>query len=904
MARGNFYQKLRILDSKRISTVSILLFIVVTVTIFVSNRYMNTCLQKEAVAQQNRIELHNLGEQLADASDYLTDEARKFAVTGEIVHFYNYWYEVYETKTRDNVISALSSYNPPENEQALLTEAKAYSDALIDTETISMKLTLLAGNQSLTDFETDPKLYVYLQYVYDYTLPEKYSSLSAEQMEKKAVEILYDSFYYESKNLIMSPIEEFQSVMDERLNRSVENSIQGQDTASVVQICCSIVVLALIGLLILGLNVLYVRPLNKYAAALSADSVQNKLEQQDFSKVRVTPQGARELYCFGEIFNHLSLMLYKELKKRAAAEKEMRSARDEADRANRAKSDFFAQMSHELRTPINAITGYMYLLKKTSLNEKQREFCGAIDFSSETLLGLINNILDFSKMESGKMVFETTDFDLPQLLRDVYNMMKCNAMQKNLELELHLSEQLPQFVKGDPLKLRQVLVNLLGNALKFTLKGTITLSADLQCQNNSKWVISFGVRDTGIGIAAEDTERIFQPFVQSDAGVTRRYGGTGLGLPISQTIVRSASKGKYKIKVDSVLNQGSLFYFQMEFLPGEQADISSAESEKIADFEKNTTVLLVDDNDINLEMERLILEEYGLTVYTAKSGMEAISSVKENSFDMIFLDLHMPEMDGYETARRLRLLKNCRYTPVIALTADVVSGVKEKVEQSDMNAYLSKPFQPEQLRKLIAEYLHISKNEPERILTKSSAVFDCDACLRALNGNENALQKLVQRFLDTHGHDCEYIENHIQHGYWTNAGKMLHDIMGISGNLCCQKLYRISCVLNQEIKEGRADTLTEFQQIWQETIDALKTYSEMHRQADQSVTDEIPFRQVWRKFISLCSAYDISAADYFDENRSAFKSAFEKTEFVQLEQAVRRYDFPWITENITYQEEE
>lgn len=904
MAGRSFFRKLKIFDSKLISAVSILLFIVVTVTIFVSNRYMNTCLQKEAAAQQNRIELHNLGEELADASDYLTDEARKFAVTGEIIHFYNYWNEVYETKTRDNVISALSSYDPPENEQALLTEAKAYSDTLIDTETISMKLTLLAGNQSLNDFETDPKLYAYLQYVYDYELPEKYSSLSAEQMEKKAVEILYDSFYYESKNLIMSPIEEFQSVMDQRLNHSVESSIQGQDTASVVQIWCSVVVLALIGLLILGLNVLYVRPLNKYAAALSEDSIQNQLEHQDFSKVRVTPQGARELYCFGEIFNHLSLVLYKELKKRAAAEKEMRSARDEADRANRAKSNFFAQMSHELRTPLNAMTGYLYLLKETPLNEKQREYCGAIDFSSETLLELINNILDFSKMESGNMVFETTDFDLPQLLRDVYNMMKCNAMQKNLELELLLSEKLPQYVQGDPLKLRQVLVNLLSNALKFTPDGTITLTVDVQCEDNGKWVIAFGVRDTGIGIAGEDIDRIFQPFVQSDAGVTRKYGGTGLGLPISQTIVRSAGNGRYEIKVDSVLNQGSYFHFCMEFLPGKQADNSSAESEKIADFEKNTTVLLVDDNDINLEMERLILEEYGLTVYTANSGMSALTSAEKISFDMIFLDLHMPEMDGYETARRLRLLKNCRYTPVIALTADVVSGVKEKVEQSDMNAYLSKPFQPEQLRRLIAEYLNISKNEPERILTKSSSAFDCDACLRALNGNGNALQKLVRRFLDTHGHDCEYIENHIRNDYWTNAGKMLHDIMGISGNLCCQKLYRISCVLNQEIKEGRADTLTEFQQIWKETIEALKTYSEMHIQADLSVTGEIPFGQVWRKFISLCSAYDISAADYFDENRSTFKTAFGKTEFVQLEQAVQRYDFPWITENITYQEEE
>lgn len=899
-----FFQKLKIFDSKRISAIFMILFIVITLTIFISNRYMNTCLKKEKNAQQNRIELHNLGEELADASDYLTDEARKFAVTGEINHFYNYWYEVYESKTRDTVISALSSYNPPENEKALLKEAKAYSDELIKTETISMKLKLISENKSAESFNSDPNLYDYLKYVYNYDLPEEYLFLSPEQMQKKSVEILYDSCYYESKNLIMSPIEEFQSVMDNRLNCSVEKAIQRQDTASVVQICCSVSVLALIGVLISGLNFLYVRPLNEYADALSADSVQNQLEHQDFSKVRVIPQGAKELYCFGETFNHLSLILHEELKRRAAAEKEMRYARDEADRANRAKSDFFAQMSHELRTPLNAIIGYLYLLRETQLNEKQREYCRAIDFSSENLLGLINNILDFSKMESGNMVFEITDFNLPQLIHDVYNMMKSNAIQKNLKLELYLSENIPRFVKGDPLKLQQVLVNLLSNALKFTSDGTISLKADVKSKYDNKWIIEFSVRDTGIGIAKEDFDKIFQPFVQGDAGVTRTYGGTGLGLPISQKIVQNASNGKYEIRVDSVLNQGSCFRFRMEFLSGKQINSVPERSEKSEVFEKNNCILLVDDNEINLKMEQCILEGYGLTVITAQSGSEALSYAEKNQFDMIFLDLHMPELDGYETAKRLRLLKNCRYTPIIALTADVVSGVKEKVEQSDMNDYISKPFQPENLKRMISKYIQISKNEPEKLLTNSCKIFDYDSCLETLNGKEDILSGLINSFLAGHENDYEYINNHIQHGYWTNAGNMLHDIKGISGNLCCQKLYRVSCILYEELKEEKADTFPAFKAVWKETINALRTYSRMHRQSDSSEKNQIPFSGIWEKFLSLCEAYDISASDYFDKNRSAFKTAFGKTEFIQLERAVRQYDFPWITENIKYQDKE
>lgn len=901
MKRQSVLRKMKLFDSKLISAVSILLFIAVIFTLFVSNRYVNKCLQQEKTAQQNRMELHNLGEELADASDYLTDEARKFSMTGEIEHLYNYWHEVYETRTRDIVISTLSSYNPPLNEQMLLSKAKAYSDSLIETETISMKLILLSQAQSPEKYSSDEELYTYVKDVYSCNLPEVYASLSAEQMQEKAREILYDSYYYESKNRIMSPIEEFQSVMNARLNCEVEASIQGQGTASTVQIGCSFLVLVLIGLLIFGLNVLYARPLNEYTAALSAESVQKQLEQQDFSKVRVTPQGAYELYHFGKIFNHLSLALHKELKKRAIAEEKMRIARDEADRANHAKSDFFAQMSHELRTPLNAIIGYLYLLKETTMNEEQKEYCRRIDFSSETLLELINNILDFSKIESGNMVLEMTDFDLPQLLRDVYDMMKSNAMQKHLTLGLDLAEDLPQFVQGDPLKLRQVLINLMGNALKFTQSGTVTLTAALQKEQDGKWIVAFGVRDTGIGIAPEDTVRIFEVFVQSDAGVTRKYGGTGLGLPISQMIVRNASGGKYEIKVDSVLNQGSYFYFQMEFLPGKQVSSSQGMSQQDAAFENNINVLLVDDNAINLEMEQRTLERYGLTVMTAQSGVEAIAFAEKEAFDMIFLDLHMPELDGFETAKRLRLLKKCRYTPIIALTADVVSGVKEKVEKSDMNAYLSKPFRPKQLHDMIEQYLHISKCEPERLTTESNMIFSYDACLETLGGDQKLLQDLVRKFLHLHAMDCEYIKTHIAGGYWSNADKILHDIIGISGNLCCRRLYHSACQLNQELKKQKADSLPEFCKIWEETKDTLKTYAELHSQCRIPHTDMLPFSEIWEHFFALCKEYDISAVEYFEEHHSAFKKAFKRSEFVQLEEAVQRYDFMWIAEHSIYE---
>ena len=903
MKKPLFYKKLNMFNSKMISAVSIVLFIIVIVTIFASNRYMDICLQQEEEAQQNRLELHNLGEMLADASDYLTDEARKFSVTGEIEHLYNYWHEVYETKTRDSVISSLSSYNPPTNERELLSEAKNFSDTLIETETISMKLMLLSQNKKPEDYFYNEELYGYICKVFTCEIPEEYAALSPEEKQKKAMEILYDSYYHESKNLIMSPIQQFQSVMDTRMNSEVEKAVQGKNTASTVQIVCSVVVLVLIGFFIVALNVLYVRPLLEYSNALSDASVKEQLEHQDFSRVRVTPQGARELYNFGEVFNHLSFSLHKELKKRAAAEKEMRTARDEANRANRAKSDFFAQMSHELRTPLNAIIGYLYLLEETPMSEQQKAYCKNIDFSSENLLGLINNILDFSKIESGKMLFEIMDFDLPRLIDDIYNMMKNSAVQKHLDLKLDLSEELPQFVKGDPIKLRQVVVNLISNALKFTAEGTITLTAALKFESEGKKTVEFGVRDTGIGISEEDSVKIFEPFVQSDAGVTRKYGGTGLGLPISQMIVRNASGGKYEIEVESVPNKGSYFHFCMDFLPGIPTVSDTAVCEQCESFENNTSILLVDDNKINLEMEKHIFERYGLAVTTVESGAEAIEYAERYDYDMIFLDLHMPEMDGYETAKRLRFLKKCKYTPIIALTADVVSGVEEKVKKSDINGYISKPFKPEQLRNLIKQYLNIANHYPEKLLAESNIIFSYDECLEKLNGNCEVLQSLVQRFLDNHSSDCDYIKTHIEDGYLGNARNILHDVIGISGNLCCRRLYNYACRLRLELHEERTDSFSEFCKVWNETIEAMKTYMSFHTNNSTSKLNTPPFAEIWEQFYKRCEEYDISVVEYFEKYDFAFKHNFENSIFMNIKEAVNRYDFMWITENFSDKEE-
>lgn len=901
MPKRALHKKEKIFNSKRIYSVSALMFIAVAVIMFISSRYMNSCVEREAQAEQNRTELSALGEALADASDYLTDEARKFSVTGNIEHLYNYWFEVKDKMTRDNVIEKLSSYDPPENERKLLSEAKSYSDELIKTETVSMKLMLEARGMTAAELTYDEKLCEYVKAVEECALPAEYESLSPEEKSAKSREILYDSFYSDSKDLIMSPIEDFQTVLAKRLDDEVSHAAKGRSFASYVQLACSAAVLALIAVLLIGLNSLYIKPLNRYSKELSRAEKEKDFSDSDFSQIRVTPEGAYELYRFGEKFNRLSLILNRELKRRTEAEQAMRTARDEADSANAAKSIFFANMSHELRTPLNAITGYLFLLEKTPLDNRQKKYCRSIEISSENLLGLINNVLDFSKIESGKMQLECTDFDLTELLGDVCGIMENNAAQKGIALIPDFSGDIPLYVKGAPLRLRQVLINLIGNGLKFTSHGSVTLSAEYLGDEDGKALMSFSVTDTGIGIAAEDIPKIFEPFVQTDAGVTRKYGGTGLGLPISRSIVQNASCGKYGIEVTSEEGKGSRFSFKMEFEYGSRSE-DSIEAENAVPFDGEVHILLVDDNIVNLDIEQEILRMYGAEVITADCGEKAVECAEQTAPDLIFLDLHMPDMDGYETARRIRRIKACRFTPIIALTADVVSGVSEKVRAAGMNDYISKPFDPERLRELIGEYLGIAAETPDLLYTGVSSAFDSRRCLEELGGNMNVLVRSVRRFLRNNEHTCEQLKIHIGNGNYPIARRILHDVSGVSGNLRCMPLYEASQALLAELHSGRHDSDEKFYRAFEEAADEMQGFLKINDIRD-SAGEDIPFEEKLKKLLKLCGDYDISAAEYFGENRSAFRNNLDREKFRRVEELAERYDFAGIVKEFTEQEE-
>lgn len=671
-------------NSKTISVASGISFLFVICIIFISNYYMKSCIEYESQSQNYRYELSKLGEALADASDYLTNEAREYAITEDITHLYNYWYEIEESQTRDNVIEELTSYHPPEKERELLEEAKSFSDQLITVEMYSMKMILLSQNKTEGDFY-DTEVEEYVSKVLACELPVQYSSLSSDRMREKAVEILYDNRYMNSKDLIMSPIDEFQGIMNIRLNNEVAVSVQGQKKALILQMVCLIAAVLLMGFILLAFQYLYISPLKGYTRQLQGEKTDAR--KMGITKIRIQPGGAYELREFGRIFNELSYRLFCEVEKSAKAENKMRLAKEEAVKANRAKSDFLARMSHELRTPLNAITGYVYLLNGTNLDHKQQRYCDSIQASSDSLLGLISDVLDFSKIESGNMVVDNSPFSPMDLIQDIYHIMENTAHQKGIYLKLDVHSDIPAVVIGDSLKLRQVLMNLVGNAIKFTVEGTVTVCIEEEKADEDVVNIKFTVGDTGIGIKESEQETIFEPFVQSDAGTTRKYGGTGLGLAISKKIVEQCSQGRETLQLESRVGEGSKFFFSMPFALGNPEQLMKEKQETEYMLDSDKVVLLVDDNDINIKVESEIIAGFGVRVVTAASGIEAIAYIKEHKADLIFMDIRMPDMDGYESSCKIRRLENGKQVPIIALSADAVEGVREKVLSFGMNDY-------------------------------------------------------------------------------------------------------------------------------------------------------------------------------------------------------------------------
>ena len=399
-------------------------------------------------------------------------------------------------------------------------------------------------------------------------------------------------------------------------------------------------------------------------------------------------------------------------------EKQLIQARDDAEAATRAKSDFLATMSHEIRTPMNAVLGFIHLFERSNLTQRQLDYLEKISISATGLLRIINDILDFSKIEAGRLEIENIPFHLSACVDAAHSIMGFSARDKGLELITKVAPDVPELVLGDGERLNQVLINLLNNAVKFTTSGTITLDVSLLHRHeDGSLVLSFQISDTGIGMNEEQIARIFQPFSQADTSTTRKFGGTGLGLVICRRLVELMGG---HIELTSKVGQGTTFTFTVRCHSAHQSELPAAdvttgtETDPLAHV-RGARVLVVEDNEINQEIAGAMLSQLGMEVDFADDGQEALDKVDEKDYALIFMDMQMPGMDGLEATRRIRakgaLRPELKLLPIVAMTANAMLNDRRRCLEAGMNDHLAKPFSPQGLQTLLMHWLKVHPQE-------------------------------------------------------------------------------------------------------------------------------------------------------------------------------------------------
>jgi PAS domain S-box-containing protein len=524
----------------------------------------------------------------------------------------------------------------------------------------------------------------------------------------------------------------------------------------------------------------------------------------------------------GELGGTIGIHL--DITERKLMEQELRVSKLHAEQSSRAKEQFLANMSHEIRTPINGINGMARLMQGTILSEEQDGYISAIRTSVDNLSIIINDILDVSKIEAGKMTFENIGFNLKETLKQALRLIDLKAEEKGILLATNIDASIPEVVISDPTRINQVIINLLSNAVKFTTEGIVILNCSLVDKIGDKVRLKFEVIDTGIGIGKEKIEHVFENFSQEDVSTIREFGGTGLGLTISQQIVKLLDG---ELCVNSEKGKGSTFYFIIDLKVGTLADIPQKKSLPISELSLesvlNKKVLLVEDNRINQILTTNILKKWKMVVDLAVNGEMAIDKLKEQSYDVILMDMQMPIMGGMEAASIIR--KELKLTtPIIALTAKAILGIKEDCLEIGMNDYISKPFDHSELFNKIlnvingeASLMYSEKeavadqenyvSSKEELINVDNQLYDLTKLEKATGGDQAFMDHMIQVFLEDTPKDVEAMGSALNATDYEKVSDIAHQIKPSIRHMCIDQL--LEAARSVELWEDKDEVMIE-----------------------------------------------------------------------------------------------